>query len=112
MLAMRASARAVASMTSRIGKAFATLTFSTPSGLMGHNYCKENQKAKGKGQKCGGCKRTFAFCLLIFFSSGFHAVSAVALGPAESGGGANEWIGALRARRGGRSHAQAASGDV
>src|SRR5712692_3085436 len=118
MLAIRASARAVASMTSRIGKAFATPTLLDPAGVIGTYIVKENQKAKGKGQKskvasdqAGG--HTFAFCLLIFLSSGFHAIPAVALGSVESGvGGANQRIGALRIRRGGRGHAQAAGGGM
>src|SRR2546429_2536319 len=123
MLAMRASARAVASMTSRIGKAFATPTLLDATGVIGTYIVKENQKAKGKGQKskvasCPASGHTFwllpfDFCLLIFFSSGFHAVTAVALGSVESGvGGANQGIGALRAGRGGRGHAQAARGGM
>src|SRR5258706_12989353 len=65
MLAMRANARAVASMTSRIGKALATRTLSAPEGVIethllysgrGEGTKKASQKSKVKSQMSKVCR--------------------------------------------------------
>src|SRR5437660_5213769 len=113
MLAMRASAKAVASMTSRIGKAFATPALLDPAGVIGtfivQRVVKRKSKPQAKARGSGGLFPALTLGAIV----GFHAVTAVALSAIESGvGGANQRIGALRIRRGGRGHAQAARGGV
>src|SRR5713226_772795 len=77
MLAMRASARAVASMTSRIGKAFATPTLLDAAGVIGTYIVQRVMKGKSKVKSQRSKVKSVAACKVcaVVASSAVHRLA-------------------------------------